>query len=347
MRVAILGAGGVALATAAMVHQQGHVPVLWSPSGAGTLALRDADLQATGALEARFRPAVADGVEAAIRGADVIIVALPATGHRKVFDLALPHLSSDQTVIVSAQLSFGALYLAQSLQTHGVEATIVALSTTVLLGRRTAPTEVSIGGIRKALEAAVIPADRGGQALDVCNALFGQRFRLARSLIQISLSNLNPPVHMANSLCNLTRIERAEPWFNYDGITPAVARLILALDRERLAVAAAYRVTVRTVEEHFRISFDLPDGMSLAEMAAAVHRQRNGPPGPTALDTRFVTEDVPFGIVQVIALARQASVPVPLHEAGLQFFDALYGRTFTAENDLLPLIDLADPLMSG
>jgi opine dehydrogenase len=77
-------------------------------------------------------------------------------------------------------------------------------------------------------------------------------------------------------------------------------------------------------------------------MAAAIHRERNGPPGPTSLDTRFVIEDTPFGLVPLVALARQAGIAVPLHEAGIVLFSALYGRDFRGENDLLPALDLED-----
>ncbi len=338
MRVAILGAGGVALATAAMLDLAGHETALWSPSGASIGALAQADLVATGVIEARLRVVFARSAAEALKGAGVVVVALPANGHRMVFDAALPHVEPGQTIIVSAQLSMGALYLAQDLERRGVDATVIALATTVLMGRRAGPSTVAIGGIRDMLEIAVLPERRAEQGLATCRTLFGDRFRLADNLIAIALSNLNPPIHMASALCNFTRIEKAEYWANYDAITPSVARLIEALDAERLAVAAAYGVSVRTVEEHYRLTFGLPDGMSVAAMAAAVHEKRKGPPGPTSIQTRFVTEDVPFGIVQVIELARSKAVPVPLHEAGVALFCALYGRDFPAENDLLPAI---------
>ena len=34
--------------------------------------------------------------------------------------------------------------------------------------------------------------------------------------------------------------------------------------------------------------------------------------------------------------ATSAGVPVPLHESGVRLMSALYGRDFTAENDILP-----------
>jgi opine dehydrogenase len=347
MQVAILGAGGVACAMAALLVSHGHQPVLWSPSGKGTRDLRGADLVASGALDLRFRPQLADDVAGAVRGARAVVLALPANGHRRVIDALMPHVQDGQTIIVSAQLSLGALYLFRAVQAQGTAATVIAWGTTVVMGRRSGPAQVQIGGIRERVETAVLPPDQAGDGLARCRTLFGDRFLPAPSLIAVALGNLNPPVHMANALCNLTRIEKAEAWANYDGITPAVARLIEGLDAERLALAAEFGVPVRSVQTHFRQSFGLPDGLSLAQMAALVHQRRNGPPGPTDLSTRFVTEDLPFGIVQIIALAASRRMDVPLHQAGLRIFDALYGCDFTALNDLLPRLDLNDPLLTA
>jgi opine dehydrogenase len=53
-----------------------------------------------------------------------------------------------------------------------------------------------------------------------------------------------------------------------------------------------------------------------------------------------VTEDVPFGIVPLVKFGRIARVAMPLHEAGLALMDALYGRSFVAENDILPRLHI-------
>lgn len=341
IRVLILGAGGVARAMAALLHQGGHQPQLWSPSGQGAADLAQADLQANGALQSRFRVDLATDLPAALRAAAVVVVALPANGHRRVMDLALPHLTAGHSVIVSAQLSLGAAYLRQALVARGVEATVIGWGTTVVMGRKSGPGCVQIGGLRPAVPMAVLPTAQTEPALALCRALFGDRFQPAPGLLAIALGNLNPPVHLANALCNLTRIENGEIWFNYNGITPAVARLIGALDAERRAVAQGFGLSVRSVEDHFRMTFGLPDGLSLAEMAAQIHQRRGGPPGPVTLNTRFITEDVPFGIVEIITLAAAAGVAVPLHQAGLALVNALYGARFDRQNDLLPAVDLA------
>lgn len=341
MKVAILGAGGIALGYAAYLLDQGQDPIVWSPSGLGTQALLDEPLQVSGVVAGEWFVRVASNLALALAEAEAVIVALPANGHRAVIDAAIPHLRDGQTVIVSAQLSFSANYCAMRLGERGVAATVVGWATTALLGRRTGPGAVTIGGLRGMLDMAVAPQTASAAALALCEGLFGQRFRHAQSMLAIALSNLNPPIHMASALCNLTRIEKGEWWGNYDGITPAVARLIEALDKERLGLAERCGLHVRSVEEHYRLTFGFPDGLSVAEMAAAVHERRKGPPGPTSLDTRFVTEDVPFGIVPLIELGRQLEMELPLHRAGASILSALYGRDLAAANDLLPLLDLA------
>lgn len=335
MRVAILGTGGIGLGTAAVLHERRHHPVLWSPSGLGIQPFETGgELVAEGAVNARFRPETARD-PAFLENVDAAIVAVPGYGYRTVFDAVLPHLPAGTPLIISAHLSLAAVFAARRLADRGVEAPVVAWGTTSLLGRKTGPSSVEIGGIRQEVDMACVPEHLSGQALGTCTALFGDRFKLHRDLMAVQLGNLNPPVHMANVLCNLTRIEKGETWSNYGGITPAVARLIEALDRERLAVAETCGVTVRTIERHYELSFGFEAGLSVADMAAEVHRRRDGnPPGPKSLATRYVAEDIPFGIVPLVRIARARGVSVPLHEAGLALFDALFGRDFAADNDM-------------
>jgi opine dehydrogenase len=335
MRIGIVGSGGIALGYAAWLAEEGHDPILWSPSGKSAAGLSGQDIEVTGVLETRFRPVIASDPQVLVEHAEVVIIAVPGYGHKAVIDAILPYAKSCNTFIVSAQLSLSARYLKEQLKAKGVNSSVIAWATTALMSRRSGPTSISIGGIRTRLELATLPAENGVSGLGLCRELFGDRFTEVDDITAIALSNLNPPIHLASAMCNFTRIEKAEYWANYDAITPSVARMIEVLDAERLAVAAAYGVKVRTVYDHYYLTFGFEPGMSLAEMAAAVHEKRKGPPGPTSLDTRFITEDVPFGIVPVIALAEKRGVDVPLHKAGLTVVNTLYGRSFENENDLL------------
>jgi opine dehydrogenase len=298
-------------------------------------------LKANGVVSGTFRPAGASSCAEALKDAQVVIIAVPGYGHRHVIDEMAPHLRAGQIVVISAHLSFSALYLSKRLAERAIRVPIVTWATTVTTGRRLDALSVNVSGLRPMLDIACVPISEIASAQSACEELFGERFERRADLLAISLSNLNPPVHMANSLLNFTRMERAERWENYGCITEGVGRLVEALDRERLALAAAFGLKVRTVVEHYVLSFGVQEG-SVHEMAQEVNRLRGGnPPGPTTVDTRYVLEDVPFGLVPLVELGRLAGVPMPLHQAGVGLFGALYGRDFRAENDLLDELGLA------
>jgi opine dehydrogenase len=265
------------------------------------------------------------------------VIAVPGYAHRHVLDAAAPFLRSEQVVVFSSHMSLAALYLAGLLHKRGVTTPIAALGTTVTTGRQTGPDAVNVSSVRARLDVAVLPQSAAARGMEVCRALFGDRFVLRDGVLAIALSNLNAQNHLAIALCNLTRMELGEVWKQNRHITPAVARLIEALDAERLAIAKAFGVEVRTIHEHFHLSFDVPMG-PLAEMTHTLAQRSNDVNGPATLESRYVTEDVPFGLVPTLRLAALAGVPVPLHESGVRLMSALYGRDFSAENDILPLL---------
>ena len=338
MRVAILGTGGIGLAAAALLRANGHDPVLWRPTAKddGQLA---GQVQADGQLTGYYALTVARTCADAVAGADVVFLAVPANGHRAVMDAALPHLAAGQVVVISGHLSFGALYLSRGLSARGIRLPIVVWGTTVSTGRRTGPSTVHIGSIRAKVDIATVPAVDAEAGLSTCRALFGERFVPRQDMIAVALSNLNPQNHLAIALCNLTRMERGETWFQYANTTDAVGRLIEALDTERLAIADAFGVHVRTVREHFQLSFGLRPG-AIGAMAREL-AARGDSQAPATLESRYVLEDAPFGLHCTALLGQLVGRPAILHAAGLAMLSALYGRDLAGDNDLLPAIDFS------
>lgn len=342
MRVGILGAGSIGFGCAAFLEQAGHDPILWSPSGSRTKELAaGAPLRAINAIEGEFHPRVAATCADAVAGADVVLIAVPGYGHRAVMDALALHLGADQTVVISSHTSFSALYLSKLLAARNVRPTIVVWGTTLTTGRQRSLTEVYVATIRQKLDVATVPHAHIDRGHDLCVALFGDRFIKRDGMLAIALSNLNPQNHLGIALLNMTRMERRETWGQGENVTPAVGRFIEALDAERIAIAQAFGLSVRTVREHFSLSFHVPMG-SVSEMNQEMHRRGNGGYGPTTLETRYVLEDAPFGLYPTTILGRIVNRRATLHEAGIAIFSAAYGRDLTAENDLLPTLALAD-----
>lgn len=340
MRVSLLGAGAIAFGTAAYLAHAGHDPMLWSPSGNRTKALAAGEkLVARHAVEGEFPVRVATSCAEAVAQADVVMLALPGYGHKAVLDAAAPHLREGQPVIISSHLSFGALYLSRLLAARGVKAPVIAWGTTLTTGSQPSLTEAFVSTIRQKVDMATLPHSYAGEGLALCTTLFGDHFVARDGLLAIALSNLNPQNHLGIALLNLTRMERGEEWNQSQNVTPAVGRLIESLDAERLAIAEAFSLPVKTVREHFSLSFHVPQD-TVSAMNQDMFRRGHSGLGPRTSDSRYVLEDVPFGLVPTARLGRIAGRPAFLHEAGIALFSAAYGRDFPSENNLLPGLGL-------
>ncbi|NTE89362.1 NAD/NADP octopine/nopaline dehydrogenase family protein [Agrobacterium rubi] len=341
MHVGIAGAGAIAMGYTALLISRGHKASVWSPSGASTANLRGGQpLKVSGAIEGEFLPGVCQNAKE-LALADVIVLALPAYGQRFVIDALVLHLEARHTVIISGHLSFAALYLCKRLAERGLQIPIAAWSTTALTCKAQSHNEVRVGALRKNVKVAVVPVAMAQRGVDICVNLFGENFTLQDDILTITLSNLNPQSHLAIALCNLTRLERGEVWAQRENITPTVGRFIEALDLERLSLAAAFGKTVGTVLDHYRTSFGLT-GQSVFEISAQQVRRGIDVAGPKTIDSRYVLEDVPFGLVPLLYLADNIGIDMPLHRGGVVILSSCYGRNFIAENDFLSEIDAAD-----
>ncbi|MER9056767.1 NAD/NADP octopine/nopaline dehydrogenase family protein [Mesorhizobium sp. M0910] len=338
MRVSILGAGAIAYGLAAYLAEAGHDPMLWSPSGERTKALAAGGLlKATGAIKATTKVRIAKDCKDAIADADVVIIALPAYGHKMVMDAATPYLRDGTPVIISSHSSFGALYLSKRLADRKVRLPIVGWGTTLVTGQQRGPAEIDVATVRQKLDVATLPFSAQDQGFELCTSLFGDRFVKRDGMLAIALSNLNPQNHLGIALLNLTRMEKGEQWSQAGNVTPAVGRFIEALDAERLAIAARFGIAVRTVEEHFSLSFHVPMA-TVSEMNQEMDRQGRGGFGPSTIESRYILEDVPFGLLPTVLLGKISGNSAILHESGIAIFSAAYGRDLKGDNDILPAL---------
>jgi len=148
---------------------------------------------------------------------------------------------------------------------------------------------------------------------------------------------------------NLGRMESGQPFDYYiDGVTPTIAALIEKLDSERLAVAKAMGATVPTVVEWLEASYGAV-GQNLYE-ALQNNDSYQGIKAPRLvgiadkLQLRYVTEDVPTGLVPVSELGKKFGVGTPTIDAIITLANILYETDFRASGrnlDQLGLKELA------
>lgn len=346
IHVGIAGVGGIGLANAAWLRQAGFKVTLWSPRGTGLTGPAPCALHATGVVEGSFEVQVAPSAAELARHADLLVIAVPVNGHKAVFDALAPHLRNGQTLVVSSMSSLSALYVYELAKGRGVSITVVSMGTTTLTARRAAPTEVKVMTRRTRLGISTLPQSALPQAMQLCQSLFGDVFDQDANALASALTNINPVAHAPLAVFNWTRIERAENWPQYHYMTPHVAGVIVRLDAERRALARAFGLQVRSIEEHFAKSFNTRS-TQLADIAAELHASRGGPPGPTDVGTRFLGEDVPYGLVFSSVLARIAGMPMPCTETMIEASSLIAGRDFRAENELIDALCLRGATLDG
>jgi opine dehydrogenase len=339
MRLGIVGAGPIGVGSAMLAQSFGHSAILCSPSGSLNKKYHH-KMQAAGALQGTFPLAIATDAEAAVSGSDAVMFAVPPNAHRLMIDSVVGHLRASQLLILWAQSSLSAMYLSKRLAQRGLAAPIAIWSRPLIMARRTGHHQVTISAIRPRIEVAALPERAGIEVFARCVAMFGARFAVSRG-IDVVLSNVSPVMHLPQALCNLTRIERGEAWSVLGNTTATVARLIEALDGERLQVATALGADVLSVSEFLHSSFPGLPLTSMAEQAPILAgRLPAAGDGPRSLQTRFLDEDIPFGAVTIEAFAQVAATRASTHHSCIDIFESLLKRDFRLENEMLNELNL-------
>ena len=346
MKIGIVGTGAVALAMAAWLVQGGHRVRLWSARSVSACGPVVTTLCASGVIDARLQATLDSDLASLVENSEVVLIAVPVNAHRTVMDALLPHLRSGITVIVSSMASLSALYLYECARARGCDITVASFGTTVFTGRREAPMQVRVMARRAELGVSSLPCARQESVLGLCRTLFGEGFRADANALVTTLSNINPIAHGPLALFNWTRIERAEVWPQYHYMTPRVAAVIMELEAERLALVQAFSLQVRGIEQHFAQSFGT-QAQGLEAIAAELHAKRGGPPGPVDVGTRYLAEDMPYGLVFLISLGERVAVPMPATTAIVAAASLIVGSDFSAQNELIGPLAMAQESALG
>ena len=131
--------------------------------------------------------------------------------------------------------------------------------------------------------------------------------------------------------------------FYAEGVTPAVARLYEAINAERVAVAAALGASVPTLADWFDRVYGVREA-TLVETCQRLTYNSDGPyqatGTPSSLEHKFITEDVPTGLVPMSELGAAAGVPTPAIDALVAIVRSMTGKDFAAEGRTLERLGL-------
>ncbi|MGX9966222.1 NAD/NADP octopine/nopaline dehydrogenase family protein [Roseomonas sp. F4] len=341
MRLAIIGAGPIGGLSAALAAQRGHEVALWSPRGAPRHGLIEGDrltLRCTGALEAELPAQLLPDITA-LSAWPNLLLAVPGDAYPSLLPALLEVLRPGQVLICSGALSLAPLWLAEQAAARGVSLQVAAWGTTLGTARILADRRIQVGTVRGAFEMAALPAAALPELVDLCAELFGAQVTPADSLLVPLLSNINPVAHAGQVIPNMSRIERGEAWQLFENFRQAGARIAEAIDGERIAIARAFGIEVRSLARHYHLSYHVPEG-PVAEIAAAIEAAGRGPRGPASFDHRYLDEDMPYGLAVYEVLGRIAGVPTPQLSAALSLLACATGKPLRGSNRLIDWLGL-------
>jgi opine dehydrogenase len=346
--VVVLGASNTGVSIAARLALQGRPVVLWEhPSQEAAVEplaeRRGVRLTGVGGEGTATLAAVTTDAAEALAASDVLIAAVPSYAHRAFAEALAPHLR-ERHLLALLPGNLGTLAVAAHLRGRLAGAGLPLLAeadTAPYVCRKLAADHAHIWGVVAHVGLGVLPAAQTPRALAALEPLF-PGLRPYPHVLAAGLGALNPVVHPPGVLMNAGRIEYARGDFHFyeEGVTPAVAGMIEALDGERRAIAAALGFELPPVAEGFSNAGFGPVGDLWATINGS--RMLTQLRAPGSLQTRWLTEDVPYGLRTWVELGERAGVATPVARALVTLGDVVGGTDSWRDGRSLAELGIAD-----
>jgi len=342
--VCVAGAGNGGLAMASHLSLLGCRVNLFNRSPERLSAVKmNGGINVTGEINgfAKLNVITSDPREA-LEKVDLVMIVTPATAHRTLAHLLGPHLSDGQIVVLNPGRTGGALEFVDVLRkiNIGTYPFIAEAETLLYACRITNPAQVRIFSIKNSVPLATIPAYHIPDVLPSIKKVLPQ-FAPGDNVLKTSLSNVGSVFHPALTILNTAWIEERHGDFEYyhEGASPSVAKILQAVDSERVAVAAALGIKVATAREWLYLAYGAAGDDLYSAMQA--NTGYSGIKAPNTLDHRYITEEIPTSLVPMASLGDQLGVPVPTIKAIIHLANILHRRDYWAEGRTVERLGLA------
>ncbi|MFH2114405.1 MAG: NAD/NADP octopine/nopaline dehydrogenase family protein [Spirochaetota bacterium] len=287
-------------------------------------------------------------IDQAVDGADVIMIIAPALAHRDIARSLAPFVRPGQIVFIHPGATFGAIEFYREFTSAGapVDDLVICEAQSLLYAcRSVSPGVVSIKGVKQKLAVSALPAVKTAAAVASLAAAFPQIVP-GINVLETGLTNLNAMMHPGPSLLNTSLIESSHEWKYYlDGITPTIGVFVERLDKERLALGKAVGLELHGILEMYREMY----GVHAPTLSETVRKNPayQDIQGQKKVDTRYILEDIPMGLVPMASLARKLGVPCRMMETIISLGEEVLDRDLTTTGRTLESLGLAGMSLAG
>lgn len=269
--------------------------------------------------------------------ADTILFMLPTSAVEYYAVRIAPHLRAEHAILLAPGHTGGALLVDSVVRRERPElrVTIGETHTLPYICRMTAPGHVTLWRRAQRLLTSVLPGP--GREEFVGRYLpFIESIEMVDSVLVTSLSNHNAVMHSPGMLLNAGWIESRPEAFRYyaEGHSPAVGRVIDAIDAERLRIGDAFGVKLDSFLDFFySIGYTTTEAWQSGRSDVAITASKPNADimAPPSLDHRYIREDIGFGLVPMLALADLAGVEVPAMRALVELAEVATGFALREE----------------
>jgi len=295
----------------------------------------------------------------ALKGASIVIVAVPAFAQEAFFEKMIPYLEDGQIISIHTD-NFGSLILRKMMREKKCDAKVIigGWHSQPYGTRLTEPGKV-LCDIREANQIYdTLPSKDSDTFIKAVRNLpiFDgvSDFIRADTVIGVGIENANPVVHVPGSILNVGAMEVSETeglfnipkgqWSLYThGMSPSVSRAQAAFYHEELKImnALGLKVTHEYPDKQFfsKVSIMAPE-VFIPFGIASLNPLNWRVNGPTSVSHRYFTEDIPIGCVVRYSLAKAINVEVPIIKGMIDLGSIICERDFLKEGRTLEKIGL-------
>lgn len=270
---------------------------------------------------------VTESYEEAIPDAELIIVYVQTSYHEAVIQKMAPYLKDGQALLFEP----GYLSTAYLLKNCDKDIISIEAESSPIDCRIVAPCVCKVLFKNVMNPMGVYPSCKKDAAAAILDKI-GFPYRFTSNVVEAALHNPNLIVHTVGAIFSIPRIEytKGKYWMYKEVFTPHVWNVCEALDAEKMAVMAATGVKKRQsyVEACQERNF-INDTRTPLE-SFFDYAMNSSPEGPAVPDSRYVTEDVPQGLVLLESLGVSLNVPTPTCSALIDIASAALKTDFRA-----------------
>lgn len=337
--IAVIGAGHGGHAVAAHMALKGF-PVRFyeMPRFADNIrpAQERGGIEITGVVGEGFaRPElITTDMAEAVQGASHLFVVTQALAHEEVAELCAPYLEENQTIMLFPG-SGGALQVARTFRDQGVTRKVFIAEAVTLpyACRLRGPAWINVhSGSAEREVIAAFPAKDNEAVVEATKAAYPM-LTPATHVLETGLYNPNILLHPIGVIFNLGRIEysQGEFWMYKEGFTPSVMKLLKALEEERMALLRALDVKPVPFEEYYAWRYNKP-WSDFAKVSSQ---------GPLSARTRYISEDIPIGMVMWASLGDMLGVPTPTAKALIHISSVIHDTDYWVGGRTMEKLGLA------